>query len=80
MNCFLQKVMIEYWDWYWYEFQMHGSVHTHGMMRLKLYPDTVDLVSRFYSGRKSIEMLQCIVEYHEISAVKTIFLPSIASG
>ena len=47
---------------------MCGSVRAHGMMKLKLSPDILDLLSRAYSGSKAINMLQCAVEYHEISA------------
>ena len=67
---FLLKAMIEDWVWYWYKFQILRSVHAHGMMKLKLSPYILYLVSIVYSGRKSIEMLQYAVEYHEMSAVK----------
>ena len=66
----LKKAMLADWVWYRYEFQMRGSVHAHGMMKLKLSPDILNLVSRVYSGRKAIEMLQCAVEYDDMSAAE----------
>ena len=66
----LQKAIIVDWVWYWYGFQMRVSVHDHGIMKLKVSPDILDLVSRAYFGITAIEVMQCTVEYHKIPAVK----------
>ena len=49
---------------------MRGSVHDHGIMKMKVSPDILDLASRAYFGITAIEVMQCNVEYHKIPAVK----------
>ena len=39
------KILIDYWIWYRYEFQMCASAHTHEMINLKLSPDILDMVT-----------------------------------
>ena len=45
------------WIWYRYEFQMRGATHAHGVLKLKIAPNILDMVSRAYAGRKASEML-----------------------
>ena len=70
MTFFLRNTMIADWVWYRYDLKLRRSVHDHGMMKLELSLDILDLVSIVYSRSKSIAMLQCAVGYHEMSDVK----------
>ena len=49
---------------------MRGYVHDRGIMKMRVSPDILDLVSRAYFGITAIEVMQCNVEYHKIPAVK----------
>ena len=46
---------------------MHESSHSHGMMKLILSPDILDMLAKFYGGNKATEMLECLIEFGQIS-------------
>ena len=62
-----RKCLIADWIWYRYEFQMRGSAHAHGMMSLKIAPDILNAVKTIYQGNKATEMLECMVEFAQMS-------------
>ena len=41
---------------------MSGSTHAHGMTKLNVSPDLLDLVSKFYAGNKAVKIFRCAVE------------------
>ena len=57
------KCLVSDWIWYRYEFKMRVSYHAHVMMKLKLYPDVIDMVTKLYAGNKVTEMLECLIEF-----------------
>ena len=46
---------------------MCGSSHAHGIMKLKLYPDSIYMVTKVYAGNKATEILECLIKFGQIS-------------
>ena len=46
---------------------MSGSAHSHGIMKLNLSPDIIDMVTKIYPDNKETEMLECLIEFWNMS-------------
>ena len=62
----LKISLVSDWIWYIYEFQLRRSTHAHGMMKMKVAPNVLELVSKFYPGRKLEEVLDHAVRWTEM--------------
>jgi len=50
------------WFWYRFEWQMRGSIHVHGMVRLKSDPDLVRLSNQVIEGRQQARKLAAYMD------------------
>ena len=66
MSSLLQKLLVADWIWYRYDFQLRRSTHDHGMMKMKVAPNFLQLVSKVYAGIKLEEVLEHAVRWTEI--------------
>ena len=74
-----RKCLIADWLWYRYEFQMRGSAHVHGMMKLLLSPDILNMVSKVYAGNKAMETLEAMDQFRQMSDEEKLEFQSAAS-
>ena len=73
-----RKCLIADWIQYIYGFNFFGSAHAHGMMKLKLSPDILDMVKIFYAVNKATEMLECLIEFGQMSNEENLELSAAA--
>ena len=58
---------------------MCGSSHAHGIIKLKLYPDIIYMVTKVYAGNKATEILECLIEFGQMSNEENLELSAAAS-